>query len=232
MSEAARALAPATTQLGLRRAIAADIDRMLALKSRLRLVPRGGRTTEGGFLLGVSRERYEALVAHANVVIMDDLATGALAGFAVTLPDPVLRASDVWARRDAIAWSGAPPIAEGARVGYFDQIACAPYAEHRRGAPALALKALLDLLATGHQHVFATVVREPLHNTAALELLRAVGARHVGALAEHHEDLGAMRSDVYHLDRSDPTAPAPWTDTAVGRRILASIARMSARRPA
>jgi hypothetical protein len=181
---------------------------------------------DGGFLLGVGRARYAELIAHANVLVLES--ARAIVGFAVTLPDHVLRASDVWSRRAGIEWTETPPaIAEDARVGYFDQIACMPDRQSRIGAPALALRALLDLVVTGHQHVFATVVREPVHNLAALHLLEAIGARVVGRLAEQHEDVGALVSDVYHLDRSGAHPPEPWVDTALGRKIQRVIARMS-----
>lgn len=212
--------------LRLRRAEQTDVDAIWDLKRRLQITVPGGRTVDGGFLLGVSRSRYAELVAHANVWVLEQ--GRGIVGFAVTLPDRVLRASDLWSRRAGISWSAqAPVIDDDARVGYFDQIACAPGRASRMGAPALALRALLDLVVTGHQHVFATVVREPVHNVAALHLLEAIGARHAGRLAEHHEDVGVLVSDLYHLDRSGSAPPSPWDDTPLGRKIQRMIARMS-----
>ena len=231
VSHASATAAPfetAVSGLGLRRAEPADADAIFALKKRLRIVPGAGRSPRGGFLLGVSLARYAELIAHANVWVLEGPSAGgerALLGFSVTLPDRVLRRSPLWARRDAIVRSAeAPAFADDARVGYFDQIACAPGGTSRLGAPALALCALLDLLATGHQHVFATVVRAPVHNRAALPMLAAVGARHVGQLREDYENLPDLRSDVYHLDCS-ATAATPWNDTPLGRRVVRMIAR-------
>lgn len=213
--------------LVLRRAESADAAAIFALKRRLHIEPMAGATPRGGFLLGVSLARYAELIEHANVLVMEDVAGPdgpALLGFSVTLPDHLLRRSALWARRDAITWTfGVPAIADDAPVGYFDQIACAPGPASRLGAPALALRALLQLLSAGHRHVFATVVREPVHNVAALRMLAAVGARPVGQLQEDYEELSGVRSDVYHLDLSGPSPATPWSDTALGRRIVRMI---------
>jgi len=215
--------------LRLRRAQPADVDAIFALKRRLRISPAAGPSPRGGFLLGVSLARYAELIAHANVLVLEGAgAVGerALLGFSVTLPDRVLRHSPLWARRDAIVWSAAAPaFADDAPVGYFDQIACAPGSAGRLGAPALALCALLDLLSTGHQHVFATVVRAPVHNLAALRMLAAVGARRVGQLREDYEELPDVCSDVYHLDCSASSPVKPWNDTRLGRRVIRMISR-------
>jgi len=218
--------------LRLRRAKADDAEAIFALKRRLRISPGASRSQPGGFLLGVSLARYAELISHANVLVLEGPRLGGsrggrpLVGFSVTLPDGVLRRSPLWARRDAIVWSAeAPAFTESAPIGYFDQIACAPGSSGRLGASALALCALLDLLSAGHQHVFATVVRAPVHNLAALRMLAAVGARHVGQLREDYEDLPDLRSDVYHLDCSAPSLATPWNHTPLGRRIARMMAR-------
>jgi len=222
--------------LRLRRAKADDAEAIFALKSRLRISLGASRSQRGGFLLGVSLARYAELISHANVLVLEGPRLGGarggrpLVGFSVTLPDGVLRHSPLWARRDAIVWSGeAPAFTESAPIGYFDQIACAPGSSGRLGASALALCALLDLLSAGHQHVFATVVRAPVHNLAALRMLAAVGARHVGQLREDYEDLPDLRSDVYHLDCSAPSVATPWNHTPLGRRITRMMARWTDR---
>jgi len=226
-AERAAAQSEADARMCLRRAVSADVDSIWNLKRRLHITPVGGATAEGGFLLGVPRARYVALVEHANVVVLERGAV--LVGFAVTLPDHVLRATDVWARRAGIEWLGTrPAVSDDARVGYFDQLACLPGWSGRLGAPALALRALLDLVETGHQHVFATVVRQPFHNVAALRMLEAVGARRAGRLVAQHAAVGRLVSDVYHLDLCIPEAPRPWDATALGRRIRRIIDQWSA----
>jgi hypothetical protein len=198
--------------------VAADIEAICDLKGRLHITPAGAAAGEGGFLLGVPRARYVELIAHAHVLVLERAA--ALLGFSVTLPDHVLRATAVWARRAGIEWLGtAPAVPDDARVGYFDQLACLPGWPGRLGAPALALRALLELVEAGHQHIFATVVRHPFHNVAALRMLEAIGARRAGRLSEQHDAVGDLVSDVYHLDLSNPDRPRPWEATALGRRI-------------
>ncbi|HZG44414.1 MAG TPA: hypothetical protein VEY93_15795, partial [Longimicrobium sp.] len=195
-----------------------DVEGMLRIKQELRLDPAGD-APGGGFLLGATREQYEFLVANAQVLALAD-DEDALSGFAVALPDAVLRATDVWARRRRIAWGdGRWDALEGTRVAYFDQLAVRPGRRYRMYAPALALAALERLAATGHQHLFATVVREPVMNLASPPLLHAIGAARVGSIEEEYPEVGRVVSDVYHLALHPGTAADLASGSALGRRI-------------
>lgn len=207
----------------LRPGTAADVPAMLAIRAALALggdrVPR-----RGGFLLGCSAERY-ALLAGSGCVLVVEGGTG-LAGFAVTLPDPVLRASELWARRDLIRWRpgfGAPPPDE--RLAYFDQLALAPSASRLLG-PTLALAAARALAEAGHRHLYATTLRRPLRNPAALALLAAGGACRVGAVTERYEQVGEVVSDLHHLLLADALRLAEAT--AAGARCAAAGDRLAA----
>ncbi|HEX8832199.1 MAG TPA: hypothetical protein VF705_13580 [Longimicrobium sp.] len=204
----------------------ADVPAMLDVKHTLRLDPvRPGR---GGFLLGASAEGYAWYVEHAHVRVLED-ADGAVGGFAVALPDPVLRASEVWARRREIRWEGGGWDAlEAARVGYFDQLAVRPWRRFRIYAAVLAVSALRALVDTGHQHVFATVVRQPVRNLASLPLLAAAGARRIGQIDETYPEVGPVRSDVYHIAVTPRTVDRLLADTAIGRRVGRMLARAAA----
>lgn len=203
---------------------------MVAIKERLKVVP-GDDASASGFLLGCSADRYAEFVARANALVLDDAALGGLAGFAITLPDEVLRATDVWARRREIAWDGGDPARfEAERVGYFEQLAVLPGCRYRIAAPALALRALSDLLADGHRHVFATVVRAPFNNVVSRRLLSAVGARRVGEIDERYDGVGRVVSDLYHLDRSEPVANDPLTTSRLARRLASYALRIGGRR--
>jgi len=207
----------------LRRASPADGLAIHALKQSLRF---GRADGVGGFLLGSSQEHYTEL-ARAGLILLLEAPSRPLAGFAITIPDSFLRSSDLWTRRQHITWTGGvAPFAESARVAYFDQLAAAPPAEGRALIPALALAAVLDLVVSGHEHVLATVVREPVHNTAALRLLHAIGARRVGQLDESYPGVGRLLSDLYHLDVSVSSAQR-WETTALGRRIRRLAAALS-----
>lgn len=189
----------------IRAATAADVGAILAVKERLRvsLVGEEHERGEGGFLLGSTAEQYLGFVAQADVLLLE--AEGAVLGFSVTLPDEVLRASELWARRERIRWSGLDPAEiEPARLGYVEQLGVLRGALGRRWAPAFAMAALLRLAEAGHEHIFATVVREPFTNLAPLPLLRQIGARAVGRVDEEYPEVGRLVSDVYHL------RPATW----------------------
>jgi hypothetical protein len=210
----------------LRRATPADAPAVHGLKQSLRF----GRTDgPGGFLLGSSVDHYERL-ARAGLILVLEGRAGGLAGFAVTLPDHVLRATELWDRRHHIRWlAGAAPFPLSARIAYFDQLAGVPTPETRPLLPALALAALRDLVATHHQHLLATVVREPVHNTAALPLLRAAGARPVGQIDESYPGFGRLLSDLYHVDLA-ALAARGWHQCLLARRLHRTVEALAAAR--
>lgn len=180
----------------IRRATQADAGPLLDLKRALAL-PAGAREApRGGFLLGASLERYRALIDVADVWVLHD-AQGAVGGFAVVLPEAVLRASELWARRELIRWdapAGWTPPEE--RMCYFDQLAILPHARVR--APELALTALRAAVEAGHEHLYATIVSHPVYNAASLPLLKALGAQRVGTVEEEYEGVGRIVSDLYY----------------------------------
>lgn len=208
----------------IRQARLADVGAMLEVKHGLRLDPSAGAPRGGGFLLGASAEGYTLFVEHAQVLVLEDPRHG-VGGFAVTLPDAVLRSTDVWARRREIAWDGGDWSAlEEARVAYFDQLAVAPGRRFRHYAAALAVAALGGVVASGHEHLFATVVRQPVRNLASLPLLHALGARAVGQIEEEYPGVGRLLSDVYHAEVGPGTAAALSASGPLARRV----ARMAA----
>ena len=166
---------------------------MIAVKSALRLE----RSDDGGFLLGSSAEAYAALIAIAEVWVLAQGET--LAGFAIGLPDPVVRASDLWERRARIVWDGFDGRAlDEMVVGYFDQLAVLPAHRGHGQAAALAVRPVIGLLERGVTDLFATTVREPFLNRAAWSLLEGVGARRVGQIDEVYPDFGPLVSDLHH----------------------------------
>jgi hypothetical protein len=192
----------------VRAATPADVESIFAVKRDLMIAPGAPAMARGGFLLGSSREQYAFFIRHANVLVLE--AKGRVQGFAVTLPDEILRQSDLWMRREQIDWQeslGSSPedaalfadLLTG-RIGYFEQLALLPFAPLRIYAPAFALCAALELLRSGHRHIFTTVVAGPLPNPAPLPLLRIIGARRLGRISEAYPEIGAIQSDVYHLD--------------------------------
>ncbi|HEU0133887.1 MAG TPA: hypothetical protein VFR28_03615 [Allosphingosinicella sp.] len=178
----------------IRPAGASDLAAIVAIKQSLAFSP-GGARPRGGFLLGCAPERYLALIAADCVLVLGQ--GKRVAGFAVAVPDPLLRASDLWARRSLIRWSegeGEPP--PGEPIAYFDQLALAPWASRLAAAP-LALAAARRLAESGHARLYATTLQAPIRNPAALPLLRGFGARIVGRVTEHYDEVGEVVSDLH-----------------------------------
>jgi hypothetical protein len=207
--------------LRLRRARPEDVPGLLAVKAALPLQD-GGR---GGFLLGASAETYAGLIAHAHVLVLEQ--GGEVRGFAAALPDPVLRASELWARRDRIRFHALDPaVLETARLGYFDQFAVLPRPGLARLAPVLGFAALTALLDDGCDHVFATTLLQPVGNSAALSLLEAVGARAAGEVEEVYDGVGRTVSAVHHLDLTRPGALERLRTAPLARRLLGAAERL------
>lgn len=180
--------------LRIRRADVSDVPSMVAIKQALRLED----ADDGGFLLGTSAEGYATLVAVAETWTLCD--EGRVVGFAIALPDAVVRHSELWERRDRIVWENFDASSlETMVLGYFDQLAVlAPY---RAGGQAalLAARPVAALLDAGCTDLFATTVREPVTNRAAWSLLAGLGARRVGRVDEVYPDFGPLLSDLHHV---------------------------------
>jgi hypothetical protein len=200
-----------------------DVAAIVAIKEALAFAP-GSPRPRGGFLLGCAPERYSALIAADCVLALEQ--EGRVAGFAIALPDPLLRASDLWARRSLIRWlCGEGEPAPGEPIAYFDQLALAPWARRLDAAP-LALAAARRLAESGHAWLYATTLQAPIRNPAALALLRGVGARVVGSVTEHYDDVGEVVSDLHRAPLSP--ASALVGEVPLGLRIAARCARLAA----
>ncbi|MCB9750822.1 MAG: hypothetical protein H6713_12620 [Myxococcales bacterium] len=194
-------MSPARDEFLLRPASARDVDAVLAVKRALAMPARPGETATGGFILGAEREAYRQLIAGGCVELLE--VCGRVVGYAVALPDPALRASDIWRRRAAIRWVQGfdPQPFEPEPIAYFDQLAVLPGIHVRAYGAVLGLRALAKLFAAGHRHALTTTLRAPVRNAAAHAYLRRIGARLVGQLDETYPGVGAVVSDIYHLDR-------------------------------
>ncbi len=209
-------------QVELRRGGLADIEDMLAIKRALPMSRQGPTTRRGGFILGTDAAGYRQLVTLGRVWLLR--LEGRTVGYSTAYPDPVLRASELWSRREQIAWQGFDPSGiEDQSIAYLDQLAVIPGHRPRFYGTALALRAMLDLL-TAHRHVLTTVVHAPVKNLAALAFVHRVGGRLVGELDEHYPEVGNTRSGLYHFDgeRAREAIAAAAEDPSPGtRRILA-----------
>ncbi|HEX2077442.1 MAG TPA: hypothetical protein VHG08_07020 [Longimicrobium sp.] len=199
----------------VRRAVAGDAEALLAIKRALALPADAREAPRGGFLLGASLERYRALIDAADVWVLLD-AEGAIAGFAAVLPEAVLRASELWARRALIRWDAPGWTPPEERMCYFDQLAILPHARMR--APELALTALRAAVEAGHEHLYATIVSHPVYNAASLPLLRALGAQRVGTVEEEYAGVGRIVSELYYAPIAG--ADARLAATPMGQRAM------------
>ncbi len=182
----------------LRRATVADVPAFLEIKAALPLES----SEDGGFLLGTSAERYAMMVSAGSGWVVER--DGRPLGFAITLPDPVLRASELWRRRHEIEWRGGFELAaaEAESIAYFEQLAVRPEPEARRHAAALALRATLEQFRElGAQRMFTTTVVEPVVNRAALPFLSRVGAQEIGRIEEAYPEVGRILSAVHEVQR-------------------------------
>ena len=208
----------------LRAARPDDLQSLVGIKESLALSKEGGSANRGGFLLGCPPERYALLIEVAQVILLE--VDGRAAGFAVALPDSVLRSSDLWARRDSIRWApGESEPPEGESLAYFDQLALAPWANRIHAAP-LALEAVRRLAEAGHEHLYATTLAAPLRNRASFPLLTAFGARIVGEVPEEYSEVGPVLSLLHHA--SIPAGLACVEARSAGLRTAAAADRMAA----
>ncbi|PRP97379.1 hypothetical protein [Enhygromyxa salina] len=187
----------------LRRARHEDLGALLSIRRALPMpsLAETDETRRGGFLLGCDAAQYAQLLAIARVWLLER--GGEAGGFCVTLDDPVLRASPIWARRDEIAWdAGVDPVAIAARrVAYLDQLAVLPHMRSHYWGAALGLRAVADqIVERGHELVLTTTVIAPIHNRAAQPYLDQFGARRIGQVDERYPEVGRIVSAVHLLD--------------------------------
>lgn len=193
----------------IRAALPGDVELMLSVKSRLRF----SNTTRHGFLLGSSRGEYLELITRAAVALLLDDSN--LLGFAIAMPDDLVRSSDLWQKRHMVQWIDfSPADVECEKLGYFAQLAVLPEADLY--VLALAVQVILQLKEHGHRHLFATTVAEPVRNTAALPFLALGKDRVIGRLTEFYEEVGTIVSNVHYMHMDDIEKSLA---TSLGRRV-------------
>lgn len=185
----------------LRRAKTGDEIGLRAVKEDLPM-PRNAQnaTTRGGFLLGTTLENYHFLIENAFADVLED--DRKIVGFAIVLPDVLLRNSEMWRRKDEIEWRDfdSEEFAD-APICYFEQLAILPAAKYRFYGIALAFLTLEKAFAAGHAAMFTTTVQRPIRNSAAVPFLNAIGAKIVGQVDETIDGFGNLVSDVYFVER-------------------------------
>ena len=215
----------------IRAATSADLDGIVAVKEALTVSESQWRRGGRGFLLRHPREEYEAQVAQ-GVVRVATGPDGAVVGFAVALPDPVLRASALWELARGVRWDGVDPAQhDGEKIAFFDQLGVLPVAGRSRHAMDLALGTAAALFGGGHHKILAVATVEPFRNDAAVPFLRRAGARRIGVLPFEDRAAGPLLSDLFCLEREEFVSllrREAGETSAVRRRLLPLLAIVGA----
>lgn len=184
----------------MRSATDTDIASLVAIKNSLKPDNMQARS---GFILGSDRITYHTWIKNAVVRVLQ--VGDKIGGYAICLPDAVLRASPLWHKREQIVWTSESPFRlddmEHSKIAYFEQLGVLP--AYRQYALFLAMHVLDTIFTAGHKHLFLTTLRSPLLNRAVFGLLGRCGAQVVGQVREHYPAYGHLVSDVHHLPRSD-----------------------------
>ena len=188
----------------VRTATLSDVDSIIAIKQAL---PPVGGERGGGFILGSARELYCAWLETAVVKVLQ--VEQCVGGYAICLPDAMLRQSELWQKKDRIAFSISIDSIVNEKIAYFEQLAVLP--RYRRYVSSLLIATLDAVFAQGHRHLFATTVCEPFHNYAAQGLFKRGAAKTVGYLREHYPKHGTIVSQLHYVQQRDyQHARAAW----------------------
>lgn len=185
--------------LKLRRAELIDAEQFTSIKKALPMPSDINETVRGGFLLGTNLETYRYFIENGYVNVLAD--NQKIAGFAIILPDILLRNSELWQKKNEIVWKDFDPQrVENKSVCYFEQLAVLPSSKYRFFGISLAYLTLSQAFAT-HEAIFTTVVKEPIFNQAAIPFIENVGGKCIGEVNEVYPEVGKLVSKVYFIER-------------------------------
>ena len=185
----------------LRRAKLIDAEQFIKVKKSLAMPQNLGETVRGGFLLGTNLETYRFFIENAYVNVLED--KGTIVGFAIILPDILLRNSELWQRKNEINWDNfeAEQFDEKP-ICYVEQLAVLPESKYRFFGVGLAYLTLLQAFES-HEAMFSTIVKEPIFNQASIPFLENVGGKCVGEVNEVLPEFGRLLSRVYFVEREE-----------------------------
>lgn len=183
----------------LRQAKVIDAEQFLNVKNSLPMPSALSETARGGFLLGTNVETYQFYIENGYVNILEE--KGEIVGFAIVLPDILLRNSELWQRKDEIIWDNFDAEQfEGKQICYFEQLAVLPKSKYRFWGVSLAYLTLSQAFES-HQAMFTTIVKEPIFNQASIPFLENVGGKCVGEVNEVYPEVGKLISKIYFVER-------------------------------
>jgi hypothetical protein len=194
-------------------------------EGELRITSRSSPASpDRGFLMGNSLDDYAYFIENDDVLVIEDRASGGVAGFSIVIgPDTIVR-SGLWKKTEEIHWE---PSFEGkldlGSSAIFEQIALDPRFGGRLFANYLAF-ASLERALSRYLRIFASVARYPVQNRASLPFLERTGWRRIGDTDENFPGYGRFEYDIYCLERSAYEArlkEPPFV--ALGRRVRACM---------
>lgn len=184
----------------IRRAIPDDVGALVRIKNQRQLHSGREESAGGGFLLGTDEQTYLSYI-HSSICLVAENQPGGVVGFGIIFPDPVLRESEIWKRRDAATWLVDLGKYENRKLCYFEQFA---FLDGFKRATVLMsyhiVKLAFDL---GHQTLFATTVTQPVRNLAAVPFILKLGGMMAGNIHETYPGFGEIHSDIYLLEAAD-----------------------------
>ncbi len=185
--------------LNLRRAKLIDAEQFINVKKSLPMPTDLSETGRGGFLLGTNIETYRFFIENAYTNVLKN--EGEIVGFAIILPDILLRNSELWQRKNEVRWDNFEAEQfEEKPICYFEQLAVLPGSKYRFFGVGLAYLTLLQAFES-HEAMFTTIVKEPIFNQTSIPFLENVGGKCVGEVNEYLPEWGRLLSKVYFVER-------------------------------
>ena len=157
-----------------------------------------GSTSTGGFLLGTDPETYQQYIESSICQVAE--INGKVVGFAIILPDEILRKSEVWMKRNSVQWTIDLQKYEEQKLCFFEQFAFLP--GNKKSAVLLGYHITKHAFDKGFESLFTTTVNKPVVNLAALPFIHAVDGIFAGKIDEVYPFIGEIKSDIYVIEAS------------------------------
>lgn len=182
----------------LRQATIADVASFMHIKNSLPMPCSESKNTHtGGFLLGTTEAGYRFYIENGFCMVAES--DKEVVGFGIILPNQLIKASEIWQKRDLAQWYIPIETLENKQLCYFEQLAFLPH--HSKPAATLAFSLANKAFLVGHDALFTTTVRKPIANLAAVPFIKAVGGTLIGNINEHYDEIGAINSDIYLIEK-------------------------------
>jgi hypothetical protein len=210
----------------LRQAGSGDAMNLYSIKEQLRFKLENMVSKQaGGFLLGTSLEAYKGFIQNDVVYVAEQEHPRQVVGFAIAMQHETLAQSVLMERAEQVQWESAFHLRfDAKRFAFFEQLGMLADPAYRVYAKYLAFSATRKALQT-HEAIFTTVLKYPVHNTAAIPFIKVIGFDFVGTVDEIYPEIGPIKSDVYHLSRAtfERKITEPRFKTLISRGIESGL---------